>query len=678
MNKTDIFPPPRKLNLNPDGYCDSTKLETLFTGHPLPPQLEREFDSFFSKGFSKSGDNSEIYRCFLSRHKAEAQPAAAALPPQGYRLTVTEQSISVEGADAPGYRYGMDTLCQILALYPDGKIPLMQIEDHPALLKRGAMLDISRGKVYTLEELKGFVSLLSRLRYTHFQLYTEHSFAFSSHPAISAEGGALNEQEITALGEHAASEGIELQANLQSFSHLSRLLTRPEYRSLAESPLYWTLSPVNEKSYQLLDQLFAEYLPLFKGEYLNVCSDETYDLGDGASAQAVKEQGKGQVYLNHLLRLRELAGKYGKKIMAFGDIIVKHPELIPQLPDDMIFLDWIYDPKPQYETPALFGKAGKKFWVCPGSGQWNSLFPRLDGALINIERFTLEGLAQGAEGMLYTDWNDHGGYALLGCAYYGYAHAAQVSWRGEAAERSVTDRWINFLLDEPEYARLMADLAAIYHLPPIWSKNRSQCVMALFDEPIFGRSLTGPLPPDGLKAYELDLPAGCTYVHEEEGHHPLRPFFALPPETLQGIRDICGCAGKTALLIKDPKLRNEMEWICRAFTLLTDKVELGKRIRELFASKKMTVDNLLDLEEELRLMLRRYVRLQLSFADIWRSRAKDAEIEISLTYFAHIIERLDYLKRWICRQRQKLSRMEEADYAFVSYETAGYGTLPTF
>jgi hypothetical protein len=125
-------------------------------------------------------------------------------------------------------------------------------------------------------------------------------------------------------------------------------------------------------------------LPAFTSTTFNVDCDETYDLGQGASKALADEIGVGRVYLNHILRVRELAARYRRRIQVWGDILLHHPELIGELPDDVVLLDWHYHPAGEYPTVKVFAEAGRRFWVCPGVGSWNSIFPRLYGANVNI------------------------------------------------------------------------------------------------------------------------------------------------------------------------------------------------------------------------------------------------------------------------------------------------------
>lgn len=595
---------------------------------------------------------------------------------QGYTICIAEDGIAVQAADLAGLRYGLDTLAQLVAQAQDGSLACLQIRDYPTMENRGLMLDVSRGKVYTRAYLLGLVELLGRMRYNILQLYVEHTFDFKTHPDICRNSDPLTAEDILAVQAHCKRHGIELQANLQSLGHCNRILTRPAYQHLAESEMYWSLCTTSEDSIRLLEELYSEYLPLFENKWLNVCMDEPYDIGRGQSASSGKS-GK-ELYSAYLLKIHDLAARFGKRVMAFGDFFCRHPELIEQMPEDMVYLDWCYDPKPVYGTPALFKQNKMPFWVCPGSGNWNTLFPRLEGGITNIVNLTMEGIGAGALGMLFTDWNDHGAYAQPGPGYYLYAYAAAVSWGGCDPGKDYVDGCADWALSIPGYSHIIRRLAEIYRLPPIWSKNRSECVMALFDEPIFGNALRGPEPPAALKAYDLALPEGIEPVFERHSQHPLRPYFRIPEETCRTIQQIVAEVSPLVAALEKSPIQRQLSFILDAFLLATDKLALSRKIISAFANHEIDVPTLIGFEDELRLMVRRYVHLQLAYVNVWTEVANMSELDISMTYFAHIIERLDYLRNWLSLNREKLGCGQPADVLFATYETAGYGTLPTY
>ena len=593
---------------------------------------------------------------------------------ESYVIEAGNGFIGISANDFSGLCHSLVTLSLLLG--EDNK-RCCRIEDWPVLPNRGLMLDVSRGKTYTLDELKRIVDVIALARFNVFQLYIEHTFAFQNHREIWEGSDPYTRDEILELKEYCSRRCIRLQGNLQSFGHCNRILTRRGLSSLRESDLFWTLSPSDERTYAFLDELYGEFMPLFDDPLFNVCSDETYDIGSGKSCSCSGSTA-GEVYMGHLKRLHELAGKYSKKIMVFGDIVLKHPELLASMPDDIVYLDWIYDPKPFYGSPAVFREHGCHFWACPGSGQWNSLFPRFDGMITNVQNLLTESIEAGCEGMLYTDWNDHGGYAMSGFALYGYIFAGLVAWTGRKTKQEAADRIVDFTLGEPVYSRLMHLFASLYILPPLWSKNRSECVMALFDEPVFGRAVRGPVPPAGLEAYNLDLPEGVTPVLEPHAHHPLRPYFSIPDSTCRAIERVAADSGELICRLSDSILKREFSYVRDAFRLLVDKLDLSHRVIRSVESGKLAVEDFVYLEDEVRLMIRRFARLQLDFCDIWRSIARDSEIEISLSYFASVTSRLVYLRSWLETQREAVSRGYMYDSSFSSYETAGYETLPTY
>jgi len=596
--------------------------------------------------------------------------------PQGYVLLVEPDSVCIGSTTECGLFYGYTTW-QHLVSQSDNTVRCLMIEDWPVLDNRGVMIDISRGRVHTLEYLKDLVLTLASMKLNVLQLYIEHTFAFSFLASVHEGTGPITAEEIKILDAWCREHYIELQANLQSFGHCNRLLTTKGYRNLRESDLYWTLSPSVEESYTLLDRMYAEFLPNFTSSILNVDSDETYDLGSDKSAPLMEKMGQGSLYLQHLLRLRALAKKQGKTLMVFGDVVLHHPELLKEVPDDIVFLDWIYDPLEEFPTPANFAKARKAFWVCPGTGAWNSLFPRQEGAYRNIMDLTLEGIAQGTQGMLLCDWGDHGSYAMPSFSYFSYAVSSQVSWTGKDPGHEALSRAFSLCMGEPSLEQLHTLLPELHRLPALWSKNRSQCVIALFDEPLQGRMLTFPLPPKDLH-YLKALPEGVAGILDKESHHLMRPLFSLSDETLDAIKQIAKKARLLAEELSDDSLKAQYGWLCDALDLLSDKVYLGRVIRQHFLSTDITCDLILDWERALRLLIGRYASLEIDFIENWNTFAKQSEIAITLTYFAHIIERLDYLKAWLGRQREAIETNHEVDYSYASYETAGYMSLPTY
>ena len=108
---------------------------------------------------------------------------------------------------------------------------------------RAYMLDISRDRVPTMKTLREIVDLLARCRYNQFQLYTEHTFAYSRHQVVWEDADPMTAAEIRKLDAYCRMQGIELVANQNSFGHMERWLTHAEYNHLAKFPKGGAMTP---------------------------------------------------------------------------------------------------------------------------------------------------------------------------------------------------------------------------------------------------------------------------------------------------------------------------------------------------------------------------------------------------------------------------------------------------
>ena len=364
----------------------------------------------------------------------------SAQPAQGYRLTLAPTGISIESADPAGEFYARRTLAQIQAQCPT-TLPALHIEDHPDFPVRGVMLDISRDKVPTMATLRALIDQLASWKINQLQLYTEHTFAYSQHPVVWEHASPLTAAEIRELDAYCKERFIELVPNQNSLGHMERWLKHPAYRQLAESidgaqtpwgfrwPGPFSLCPTDPGSLTFLAELYAELLPNFGSRLFNVGLDETFDIGQGRSKPRADEIGSTRVYLEFLKQVHALVRSHGRTMQFWGDIIVHKPELIAELPEDAIALEWGYEADHPFDAHgAAFAAAGAAWYVCPGTCSWNSFAGRTDNAIANLRSAAEAGLRHGASGYLITDWGDNGHLQPLPVSYLGLAAGAAFSW----------------------------------------------------------------------------------------------------------------------------------------------------------------------------------------------------------------------------------------------------------
>ncbi len=373
----------------------------------------------------------------------------AASSPEYYALTIDADGVRVEYRAPSGVLAAVATLRQLLREF-GRRLPRLRIRDWPDFPRRGVMLDISRGRVPRLETLLELVEQLADFKFNEFQLYTEHTFAYPKYQAVWKDWGALTGAEIRKLDARCHQLGIELVPNQNSFGHLREWLADPRLKPLAEVAAPWpdaggaflrypsTLAPANPGTLPFLRGLYDELLRNFTSRRLNVGCDETWDLGRGQSKKLCDKIGKGRVYLQFLKKIHREVSVRKKQMMFWGDIILRHPELVRELPRNVVALNWGYEAGHPFEREtAAFQRAGIPFYVCPGTSTWMTLIGRHDNAFANLREAAAAGRRHGAAGFLVTDWGDGGHPQPLAVSYLPYIFGAALAWCAATADENL-------------------------------------------------------------------------------------------------------------------------------------------------------------------------------------------------------------------------------------------------
>ena len=371
---------------------------------------------------------------------------------EGYRLTVTPEGIELRARTAAGAFYGIQTLRALTARH-GRHLPACVVKDHPDFKRRGVYLDCSRGRVPRLETLKELVNWLAHWKINELQLYVENVFLFEQHPKIGRGFSPFTAQDLLDLQAHCEERHVRLVPSLTSFGHFERILGLPEYADLGEKPGHLgyrggtTLCPGDPRSLRLVADLYAEFLPLFHANEFNACCDETWELGQGRSRRRVARLGKGRVYLDFIKKLHRLCEKHGKRMNIWSDIVLNYPDLLSEVPSDVVMLNWDYEVAGvRIARSRELAEAGLDFMACPGTHGWWSHGTRLVESMTNVAAFAREGRRRGAAGLLNTDWGDFGHRNPLGVSLHGFAHGAAHAWNGrEVDESSFTDTFARSL-----------------------------------------------------------------------------------------------------------------------------------------------------------------------------------------------------------------------------------------
>lgn len=385
-------------------------------------------------------DNEEIKKFFLIEQNDNGDTKIVfsfdeKLEKEQYKINITSEKISVNYATEEGAFRAYTTLKQILSQKEDGKVNCLEIYDYPSIENRGFMLDISRGKLPTLEYLKNFCDMLADLKYNQLQLYMESFvYEYKNFPEYWKDTQPLTREEIKELDKYCKSRYISLVPVQNSFGHMYVWTQKPELSKLAistkEGKPSGTLNPFLEGSLELMDKIYDGLFEDFSSPVLNIGMDEPFELGTSETKEECDKIGVGKAYTDYLVKVCDLVyKKYGVVPMFFDDIVFKHPEQLDNIPKYAIVMQWGYETEQHFDRNCRrLQERNLRYYVCPGTSSWSSITGRTNNAMLNIGMAAETGAYYGAEGFLLTDWGDGGHYQMPCVTYFPIVYGGAVSW----------------------------------------------------------------------------------------------------------------------------------------------------------------------------------------------------------------------------------------------------------
>ena len=377
--------------------------------------------------------------CVLAKAKVQESqvdtlPVGANLR-QAYQLVIAPKRITIRYVGEEGRRYAHMTLDQLRTLYGAG-IPCCTITDWPAYKYRGWMDDISRGPVPHAAYRQKQYEVLHALKYNFSNYYTEHTLYQKEFPdlapAYAADCAPLPDEVI----------------NLQLFAHAEKTLRVPFYQHLMDSKN--NFNPGVEETYGFLKKRIAGAFERYpSSEFFIINCDETEQLGTGRAKKLVESRGADQVYVDHINKCCALIEEVGSRqqvadsnyrlpatsyqlpaprIVMWGDIVAKNPAMMRQLPKEMTYIMWAYEPLDSYDHLIKpFKENGTPFWVAPSLSHSSNMIPNPYRYMKNIANLARDGYRNGAEGLMNTCWDDNG-EALFDNCWHGLFWSAEMAW----------------------------------------------------------------------------------------------------------------------------------------------------------------------------------------------------------------------------------------------------------
>ena len=397
---------------------------------PTPQKVELRRGSYYEKQICV------LQKAKVVEQKVDTLPVETNLV-QAYQLAFGPKKIELRYVGEEGRQNAYLTLEQLKQLHE--WIRCITITDWPAYKYRGWMDDISRGPVPHQAFREKQWNRLHALKFNFCNYYTEHTLYQPEFPdlapAYAAECKPHPDEVI----------------NLQLFAHAEKTLRIPFYQYMMDSKA--NFNPEMEGTYNFLrKRIAAAYDRIPNSPFFIINCDETEQLGTGRAKELVDSLGADQVYVDFINKCYTLvnevaesqSGKVTKssvnsatqslnhsvtpQIAMWGDIVAKNPAMMKQLPKDMIYIMWAYEPIDSFtHLIKPFKEQGNPFWVAASTGHSATMTSTPQRYIKNIANLFRDGYRDGAEGAMLTCWDDNG-EALFDNSWHAQYWAAEMAW----------------------------------------------------------------------------------------------------------------------------------------------------------------------------------------------------------------------------------------------------------
>ena len=375
---------------------------------------------------------------------------------ESYEVRIRSAGAEIRARTSAGLYYAAETVRQLVEERAGEKfLPEVEIHDWPALAYRGFMMDTSHGPLPTEDEVKRQIDFLARWKANQYYFYSEANIELRGYPLLNP-GARYSEQQIRRMIDYARARHVDVVPCLELYGHLHDLFRVERYADLSAIPHGGEINPRNPQTQALLHDWVAQLAALFPSPWFHVGMDEPWEL-EKAGAPAAGGVEPGKLYIEQLKSITALVRQFGKRPMFWADvnsgarIFIKYPELLSQLPKDVIAVPWHYEVEPNYAAfvePFAREKVPQVF--APGIWCWDEIAPDFFRSFENIDGFLADARKYGAMGMINTGWTD-ASQVLYRTALPAMAYGAAAAWQQAPMDRT----------------RFFADYTAAFYSAPV-------------------------------------------------------------------------------------------------------------------------------------------------------------------------------------------------------------------
>ena len=348
----------------------------------------------------------------------------------------------------------------------------LHIAEHRHFAHCGAMLDMSRNRVMTVEAVKQWIDRQTALGLNLLMLYTEDTYEIPEYPYFGYLRGRYSQAELKEIDDYAYSLGIELVPCVQTLAHLKNFLQWPSSAPLRDQPDILLID--SEETYTFLDAALRSLSQCFRTRRIHIGMDEAHGVGLGNYLLKYGQVDRFELLNRHLARVKELCDKYGFRPMMWSDMFFRlgsktnaYYDLDVHLPDsviaalpqvEMVYWDYYHTDEAFYEAMlAEHRRMGRGTVYAGGVWAWSGFLPNRE----RTKRTMLPALSvaarQGTDTVIATLWGDDGAETDYFMAIDRLTYFSEACWHGEGFDPDACEELAECLTGLPASVRNACD-----------------------------------------------------------------------------------------------------------------------------------------------------------------------------------------------------------------------------
>lgn len=542
----------------------------------------------------------------------------------------------------------------------------------------GAMFDLSRNNVISVEGFRGFMRKLALMGYTYIFLYMEDTYEVKELPYFGYMRGRYTQEELSQMDSYAADFGLELIPCIQTLGHLEKYLRWPAAFPIRDTENVLLVGAPETKEF-LRSILKAATAP-FRSSRIHLGMDEAWGLGSGRYLAKNGYKPSLEILRDHLEMVMELCGELKLEPMIWSDMFFRPlnesgdyydqspiaaqtlAQIRASIPEglSLVYWDYYHEEKQVYAT--LLEKHQQmtdRIVFAGGIWTWNGVSPNQGKAF----RVTKEGLAACRErkirNVCTTMWGDNGGETSSLCALIGLQLYGEYAYNEDPTQEEVFRCFEVCCREDPQ---AFYDLRLLDEIPSVPEENlhsANPSKFLLYQNPLYGlfdRHVEDYLK-DTLKAAGRD----------PENHEQMEEvLFGEDGENLSLYSYYMDLAGKLRGYMRKSR-RNALLFAHYAnlAQFLADKAELGCAIR--FAYDRGRDDLIQECMDRCERLLEQLPALAATWRKLWKSTSKAVGFEVITIRLGALEAQLRYALECLESFYEEGAKIEELEQELLHY-----------